>query len=55
MWVWGVVEVEPITCLLSNLRELLLRYAQDCYAMLVDVVWVSVSMTDVRIVNSWLT
>ena len=23
MWVWEVVEVEPITCLLSNLWELL--------------------------------
>ena len=46
-----VVEVEPIALLLSNLWVLLLRYAQDCYAMLVDVDWVSVSMTDVSIVN----
>ena len=52
MWVWEVVdEVEPIACLLSNLWELLLRYAQDCYAMLVDVVWVSVSMKGVSFVN----
>ena len=48
---WEVDEVVPITCLLSNLWELLLRYAQDCYAMLVDVDWVSVSMTDVRLLN----
>ena len=42
MWVWEVDdEVEPIALLLSNLWELLLSYAQDCYAMLVDVVWVS--------------
>ena len=52
MWVWEVNdEVEPIALLLLNLRELLLRYAQDCYAMLVDVDWVSVSMTYVSIVN----
>ena len=39
MWVWEVDdEVEPIALLLSNLWELLLRYALDCYAMLVDVV-----------------
>ena len=52
MWVWEVDDaVEPIALLLSNLWELLLRYAQDRYAMLVDVDWVSVSMTDVSIVN----
>ena len=38
MWVWEVDdEVEPIALLFSNLWELLLCYAQDCYAMLVDV------------------
>ena len=38
MWVAEVDdEVEPIALLLSNHWELLLRYAQDCYAMLVDV------------------
>ena len=48
---WDVDDVvEPIVLLLSNLWELLLRYAQDCYAMLVDVVWVSESMTDVSTV-----
>ena len=52
MWVWEEDdEVELISLLLSNLWGLLLRYAQDCYAMLVDVDWVSVSMTDVSIVN----
>ena len=50
MWVWEVDdEVEPIALLLSNLCELLLRYAEDCYAMLVDVDWVSVYMTNVSI------
>ena len=49
MWVWEVDdEVEPIALLLSNLCELRLRYAQDCYAMLVDVVWFEWFMTDVR-------
>ena len=33
MWVWEVVEVVPITCLLSNLWELLLRLLiMPCYA-----------------------
>ena len=51
---WEVVdEVEPIACLLSNLWELLLRCLY-CYAMLVDVVWVSVSMTDVRLLINGL-
>ena len=50
MWVWEVDdEVEPIAFLLSNLWYLFLCYAQYCYAMLVDVDWVSVSMTDVRL------
>ena len=48
---WEVVEVEPITCLLSNLWELLLCLPTLCHAMLVDVDWVSVSMIDVSIVN----
>ena len=51
LWVWEVDdEVEPIALLLSNLWELLLRCLY-CYAMLVDVDWVSVSMTDVSIIN----
>ena len=40
MWVWEVVEVVPITCLLSNLWELLLHLLL-WHAMLVDVDWVS--------------
>ena len=33
MWVWEVVDVVPITCLLSNLWELLLRLLiAPCYA-----------------------
>ena len=33
MWVWEVDEVVPITCLLSNLWELLLRLLiMPCYA-----------------------
>ena len=51
MWVWEVDdEYDLLPYLLSNLWELLLRQAY-CYAMLVDVVWVSVSMTDVSIIN----
>ena len=46
---WGVDEVVPITCLLSNLWELLLRYLY-CHAMLVDVdLGLSVLVTDVRL------
>ena len=37
---WEVVEVVPITCLISNLWELLLCLPL-CHAMLVDVDWVS--------------
>ena len=45
---WEVVdEVEPIALLLSNPWELLLRIAY--IATLVDVVWASESMTDVRL------
>ena len=41
MWVWEVDdEVESIALFIIKLWELLLCYAQDCYAMLVDVVWV---------------
>ena len=47
---WEVDEVVPITCLLSNPWELLVRCLY-CHAMLVDMDWVSVSMTDVRLLN----
>ena len=51
---WDVDEVVPITCLLSNLWELLLRCLL-CHAMLVDVDWVlRVSMTDVRLLINGL-
>ena len=50
---WEVVEVVPITCLLSNLWELLLRCLL-CHAMLVDVDWMSVSMRDVRLLINGL-
>ena len=50
MWVWEVDEVVPIHLFIIKPWELLLRYAYICYAMLVDVDWVSVSMTDVSIV-----
>ena len=50
---WEVVEVVPITCLLSNLWELLLRLLiMPCYASRLD--WVSVSMTDVRLLINGL-
>ena len=51
LWVWKVVEVVPITCFIINLWELLLRLL---IAMLVDVDWVSVSMTDVRLLINGL-
>ena len=51
MWDWEVVdEVEPIALLYSNPWELLLCLLIIlCYAMLVDVVWVSETMTYVRL------
>ena len=48
-------EVEPITLLLSNPLGVTSMLCLDCYAMLVDVDWVSVSMIYVRVVNYWLT
>ena len=54
LWVWEVDEVVPIVLIIIKPWELLLCCLY-CYAMLVDVDWVSVSMTDVRIVNKWLT
>ena len=44
---WEVDEVVPITCLLSNPGSYF-HVCLLCHAMLVDVDWVSVSMTDVR-------
>ena len=51
MWVWEVVdEVEPIVPLYQTVgvTSTICLY---CYAMLVDVDWLSVSITDVRVVN----
>ena len=48
---WEVVKVVPITCCIIKPLGVTPRYAQDCYAMLVDVDWVSVSMTDVRLLS----
>ena len=43
-----VVEIEPIGLLLSKPLGVTSTRCLYCYAMLVDVVWVSESMTDVR-------
>ena len=48
-WYWEVVDEVGTYCIAFN-PWVLLRYAYY-YAMLVDVDWVSVSMTDVSIVN----
>ena len=49
---WEVVdEVEPITCIHIKHLGVTSTLCLYCYAMLVDVVWVSVSMIDVSIVN----
>ena len=54
MWVWEVDEVEPITCLLSNLWELLLRLLiMPCYASRRGL-GESISMTDVRLLINGL-
>ena len=47
---WEVDEVVPIHLFIIKPWELLLRCLYS-YVMLVDVDWVSVSMTDVRFVN----
>ena len=47
---WEVVdEVEPIALFIIKPLGVTSTLCLYCYAMLVDVVWVSVSMTDVRI------
>ena len=50
---WEVDEVAPITCFIIKPWELLLCCLY-CHAMLVDVDWVSVSMTDVRLLINGL-
>ena len=51
---WEVDEVVPITCFISNPWELLSTFTYSCHAMLVDVDWMSVSMTDVRLLINGL-
>ena len=52
MWVWEVDnEVEPITCFIIKPLGVTSMLCLYCHAMLVDVVWLSVSMTDVRVVS----
>ena len=52
MWVWEVdYEVEPITLFIIKPLGVTSMLCLYCYAMLVDVVWVSVSMTYVSIFN----
>ena len=53
MWVWEVVEVVPITCYNQTLGSYF-YVCLLCHAMLVDVDWVSVSMTDVRLLINGL-
>ena len=48
---WEVVEVVPITYIIMKPLGVTSTLCLYCYAMLVDVDWLSVSMTDVRIVN----
>ena len=48
MWDWEVVEVVPIVLFVIKPLGVTSRLL---YAMLVDVDWVSVSMTDVSVVN----
>ena len=52
MWVWEVDdEVEPVAPFIIKPLGVTSTLCLHCYAMPVDVDWVSVSMTDVRIVN----
>ena len=52
MWVWEVDdEVEPIAMFIIKPLGVTSTYAQDCYAMLVDVVWVSEIHDICEIVN----
>ena len=52
---WEVVdEVEPIAPVIFKPLGVTSTYCLYCYAMLVDVVWVSESMTDVRLLTNGL-
>ena len=50
---WEVDEVVPITCFIIKPLGVTSTFAY-CHAMLVDVDWVSVSMTDVRLLINGL-
>ena len=50
LWVWEVVdEVEPIALFCYQTLGVTSTLCLYCYAMLIDVVWVSESMKDVRL------
>ena len=52
MWVWEVDdELEPITLFIIKPLGVTSTLCLCCYGMLVDVDWLSVSMTNVSIVN----
>ena len=53
MGFWEVDEVLPISCFIIKPLGVTSTFAY-CYAMLVDVDWVSVSMTDVRLLINGL-
>ena len=48
-------EAEPITLFIIKPLGVTSTLCLYCYALLIDVDWLSVSMTDVRVVNQWLT
>ena len=51
MWVWEVVdEVEPIALIIVKPLGVTSMLCLYCSAMLVDMDWLSVSMTDVRVI-----
>ena len=50
---WEVDEVVPITCYYQTFGSYFYVFLL-CHAMLVDVDWVSVSMTDVRLLINGL-
>ena len=51
---WEVDEVVPITCIIMKPLGVTSMFAYYCHAMLVDVDWVSVSMTYVRLLINGL-
>ena len=51
---WEVDEVVPITCFIIKPLGVTSTLCLFCHAMLVDVDWVSVSMTDVRLLVNGL-